>query len=367
VTKRIVFGLFGLIALVGGLASAQTYVRPSKGTVLSWYTAPQGAAAATVTSFYDWTAFYSASIVLSFAKQDGTSCACPSVFNPSTGQTRAQCSFAFPKFNIKATADKTASTLIDQLNYDGATFFVFGNAATDAYAVPSLNLQLPFIKGEFRTGTYTDYAGNAIATPCYAKIVATPLPFPFQMIVEGAPVSFDPNTGQGTPNPIIAGGIAWDYGYPANLPLNVDQSSGALFVRQHTRPKLNPGSEAVVTVPQYAKVCASNVDCGNTGGYISSCVAGACTVAMVLYASGYPAAGGRFQNVGVYPALCAAGEDASQLSSTRYSFILKADTSAGAGAGGTIEIPFAHSEDQNKTKVFCTGSGGDTTIAVMPY
>lgn len=363
-SKRIILGLLGLF-LVAGVAAAQTYVRPSKGAVLALYSSPQNAPEPTTSSLYDWTSFYSANLIVTFASPTGGGCICPQATR--NGQTRQQCTFTAPRFNIKGTADKTSPTFLDLFNIDGAGFMVFGNPATDGFAIGSINIQTPYIKTQFWAGSYTDFAGNpVVGYQCVMKVFSTPLPYPYQYLVEGAGVSFDNQRLISDPNPVISGGVSW-WEDGINLPLNIDQGSGALMVRQQTMAKLNPASEAVVTVPQYAKACATDADCGNTGGYISSCIAGACSVSMVALAAGYPQSGVRLQNVGVKPALCAAGENANALSTTRYSFVLKADTAAGAGGGGVIDLPTAYSNDDAKRKVYCTGSGGDTTITVMPY
>lgn len=358
------------VLLVAAKASAQTYVRPSKGTPINLYTSAQNAASATISSYYDWTSFYSVNLVVTFAKADGTACACP------LAAGRVQCRFNFTKFNIKGTADKTVTdfnAMLMTYNRDGTATELFGNLATDGFAVGNINIQTPYIKTQFRTGTYTDYSGAAIATPCIMKVVATPLPNPYRFAVEGDQVYFDVNTYRspvGFPQAVTTGGFVWDneVGANANLPANIDISSGAMLVRQHTRPKLGQfDSEQVVQVAQYAKVCANDAACGNTGGFLNSCVAGFCSTTMVAEVSGYPQSGVRLQNVGTNPAICAAGENAANLSSTLYTFVLKADTAANAGNGGVMEIPFLYSDDAAKRRVYCAGNGGDTVILGMLY
>ena len=339
------------------------YTRPSKGTATQWYYSAQNAASATTTPLYDWSAFYSLSIFTTFAKANGSACDCP------LAAGRVQCTYSFTKFNIKGASEKTSPTFFTVQTSDGGAALVFSNTTTDGFLTGGVNIQATFIKGEFRTGSYVDYAGNPVNTECYMKVVVQPLPYPYRYEVNGVETAFDSNELRTTPAPLIMGGVSWwdEPGFSMNLPLNIDQGSGALAVREHYEPKLS--DDSATTVVQFHKACANNNDC-SPGGFASQCSGGQCTVTMVAEASGYPQSGVRIQNVGTFPAYCAAGENASQLDPTsgKYSFILKAESVAGDGTGGVLDIPTLHTSVTAKRTVYCTVNAvGTTTIAVLPH
>ena len=80
--------------------------------------------------------------------------------------------------------------------------------------------------------------------------------------------------------------------------------------------------------------------------------------------------GVRLENVGAQPVYCAAGESASNVSLTNYSFSLKKPAAAGDGSGGVMDIPqmnvlFASS---GSNEVYCIAPvAGASSVAVMPY
>jgi hypothetical protein len=349
--KRLfVFGVavafaFGLIAALASNADAQTYVRPSKGTVLQIFSLPQNTAV-TTSQTYDWTSFSATAGSLRFAQANGTTaCACPA---------GNQCTI---EFSVKVLGSTVKSGPFYELEGFGATAPVFGNTSFDGFSVGVTNISVPYIQYQMYTGPFTNKTtGLPIATPCHVFYAVTPTPFTFRQLSEGL---FSARTIlPGNASPVIMGGSDYLFdGYQNTKPymMRVNED-GALAVTS------GAGMPALPTTANYGAPSPYTV-AASPNPATQVWEFGGATMGM--------RSGLRLENVGAQPVYCAAGTDSSNVSLTNYAFSLKKPAVAGDGSGGSIDISqFAvrFTSGGDAAKVFCIAPvAGSSSVAVMPY
>ncbi len=317
-------------------ADAQTvqpvYARPSKGPVLTTFNAT--VSPSTITSAtYDWTAFTSANVSLKLATAAGTRCPCPSGVD--------NCEAAL-RFDIKTSTSKTGPfadvdgfTLQTQIGYNP------GSPANEpaVLAAGQYNIGDPYVQFGGAFTAYTDTGtGNPVAG-CFLTITITPIPFTNRVASEGPYQGVVSSIS--TVRPLMSGGV--DYvplggsGQSYTTHVNRVNATGVLAVGFGSSDPILPATSPV-----------------------------AVNAATLVYTATPAQRGVRLQNVGANPALCAAGANAASVAAGRYSFVLAA--AATVGAGGTFDV---HQLDTSNSaangKVYCLGSGGATSIAILPY
>lgn len=332
-----------------GTAVAQTvqpvYTRPSKGTVLTTFNAPQNSTA--TTTVYDWSAFSSAQPTIKFAKADGTGCACPAGHS---------CGMLNVVVNTLGSSSKTGPFfLVDSFTaVPGVP--VSGVAANDAIPLAQVNIPVPFAQFSASIGNFFDSTTSTpIATPCYMTVTVTPIPFTNRQTVEGG--SYNHTVLPGTNQPVIVGGS--DYVYNAvgtSTPNNIRvNDNGVLAVG---------GGAGIPILPTAANY-------GGASPFSVAASPAAATLVFEFSGSTFGARHGlRLENVGAQPVYCAAGEDSSLVSVTNYAFTLKKPAAAGDGSGGIMDIPQMNVTYANgdSAKVYCIAPvAGASSVAVMPY
>ncbi len=317
-------------------ADAQTvqpvYARQSKGPVLTTFNATVSASTITSATF-DWTAFTSANQSIKFATASGTRCACPSGVD--------NCLAAF-SLGYKTSTNKLGP---------------FGDIDNSAYSVPlgynpaapvteplvinlgEVNIGDPYVQFFAAFTAYTDTGtGNPVAG-CFMTVTITPIPFTNRVAAEGPYQGVIPSIS--TVRPLMSGGA--DY-----IPLG---GSGQTYTTRVNRVN----ATGVLAV-----------GFGSSDPILPATSPVAINAATLVYTATDNQRGVRLQNVGANPALCAAGADAANVAAGRYSFVLAA--AATVGAGGTFDV---HQLDTSNSaangKVYCLGSGGATSIAILPY
>lgn len=337
---------FVLLCLFAYSAVAQTvqpvYTRPSKGTVIQTFSAPQNTAIVT-SSVYDWTAFTSASAFFKFAKADGTGCACPA---------GKKCTMNF-EYGVIGGAVKTGPfATLDSFEAD---FPVTGTAANDVYQLVQTNVAVPFIKFTAATGAFTNVTdGVPIATPCFLTVTVTPIPFTYRNSVEGL---YPARTPAPNAAPSISGGIDYQfnaYGAAISQIFRVNEN-GVLAVG---------GGAGIPILPTAA----------NYGAASPFTVAASPAAATKVFEFGGATFGQRhgvrLENVGAQAVYCAAGDASSSVSLTNYSFSLKKPATAGDGSGGVMDIPQMKVSfgSGDSIRVYCIAPvAGASSVAVMPY
>lgn len=330
---RIAFAIAAIILAYGfcGEANAQTtqpvYTRPSKGAVLPLINASQGTSAVT-SPVYDWSAFSAVTATVKFSKADGTACDCP------TGA--GTCTYAWT-YRVSGSTSKTGPFFI--LDSRGLGILLQNVANEDGFTLPPDNISTPYAQFSAQAVSYKDNTNTNVPTACFLNITTTPIPFTYRTIAEG------PQSG-GTPfatnaASLISGGM--DY---------VETSTGS---RLYTVRTSRVNTTGVVAV-----------GFGSANPLLPATSPVAVNAATLVYTATENQRGVRLQNVGANPALCAAGASAASVAAGRYSFALAA--AATVGAGGTFDVQqLDTSNSAANGKVYCLGSGGATSIAIMPY
>lgn len=326
-------------------ALAQTYVRPSKGTVLQIFSLPQNTAV-TTSQTYDWTSFSATAGSLRWAQANGTTaCACPA---------GNQCTI---EFSIKILGSTVKTGPFYELESSAATAPVFGNTAYDGFTVGLTNISVPYIQYQMYTGAFMNKTtGLPIATPCYTFYAVTPTPFTFRQASDGV---YNARTIlPGNAAPVILGGSDYIFdGYQNTKPYMV---------------RVNEDGAVAVTGGAGLPILPTTANYGAPGPFaVAASPNPATQVWEFAGATMGTRSGLRLENVGNQPVYCAAGTDSSNVSLTNYAFSLKKPATAGDGSGGIIDIPqfatrFASGGDQNK--VYCIApAAGASSVAVMPY
>lgn len=316
-------------------ANAQTtqpvYTRPSKGAVLQTFSGTVSATIVTSPTF-DWTAFSAATISARFANASGNRCSCPS------GVDNCLASFTI---GYKTSTSKTGP-FGDVLNSTVPFPLMYNPSApvTDPL-VNSLgvyNINDPYVQFFSAFTAYVDTGTGLPVTGCFLTITITPIPFTSRVVAEG-PASGGADSG--TVSPVLPGGF--DY-----IPLG---GSGSIYSIHANRVN----STGVVAVGH-----------GSGNPILPATTPVAVNAATLVYTASVNQRGVRLQNVGANPALCAAGASAASVAAGRYSFALAAAATVGAGGSFVVE-QLDTSNSAANGKVYCLGSGGATSIAIMPF
>jgi hypothetical protein len=334
----ITFAIVGVILTFGFCCDAQAqttqpvYTRPSKGAVLTTFNATVSATVVTSVTF-DWTAFSSANVSVKFATASGTRCACPSGVD--------NCYAAF-QLGYKTSTSKTGP--FGDIENSSITLPIGYNPTAPAtepavFAGGQFNIGDPYV--QFFTA-FTDYKDSVTGNPvagCFLTVAITPIPFTGRLLVEGPYTGIVPSTSQ--INPVMSGG-------PDYVPPNGGGQGATLYA-------MRVNATGVVAVG------------GGSGNPLLPATSPvAVNAATLVYTATVNQRGVRLQNVGANPALCAAGANASSVAAGRYSFALAA--AATAGAGGTFDVTQLDTRNSaSNGKVYCLGSGGATSIAILPY
>jgi hypothetical protein len=330
---RIAFAVAAIILAYGfcGEAHAQTtqpvYTRPSKGAVLTILNASQGTPAVT-SPVFDWSAFSAATATVKWSKADGTACDCP------TGA--GTCTYSWT-YRVSGSTSKTGPFFI--LSSLGVNIPLQNIANEDGFTLSPENISTPYAQFSAQAVSYKDNTNTNVPTACFLNITTTPIPFTYRSIVEGP-------SSAGTPLPansssVISGGL--DY--------VVSPAGSNLYTVRTSRVN----TTGVVAV-----------GFGSANPVLPASTPIAINAATLIYTATENQRGVRLQNVGANPALCAAGENAASVAAGRYSFALAAAATVGAGGTFTVE-QLDTSNSAANGKVYCLGSGGATSIAIMPY
>lgn len=140
--------------LLSATASAQTYVRPSKGapiTIASSVAATSVAATYTASALFDWSSFAGVIITVN-----------------QTGQG----TFSNCKYGVRVQALGSSTT-------NAADFFLLNVANNDYKASTSQAWYIRVLPGYLRFSIGTYQAASAGAPACSYKVTATPLPFDY--------------------------------------------------------------------------------------------------------------------------------------------------------------------------------------------
>lgn len=312
-------------------ADAQTtqpvYTRPSKGSVLTVLNASQGTAAVT-SPVFDWSAFTAVTTTLKWSKADGTACDCP------TGA--GTCTYSWT-YRVSGSTSKTGPFFI--LTSLGLNLPLQNIAVEDGFTLVPENIATPYAQFTAQAVSYKDNTNTNVPTACFLNITVTPIPFTYRSASEGVNNAGTPTAANASP--VLSGGV--DYvASPAS-----SSSYTARIARVNTT--------GVVAV-------------GNGSGdpLLPATSPVAVNAATLVYTATTAQRGVRLQNVGANPALCAAGANAASVAAGRYSFALAA--AATVGAGGTFDVQqLDTSNSAANGKVYCLGSGGATSIAILPY
>jgi hypothetical protein len=330
---RIAFAIAALVLGYGfcGDAEAQTvqpvYTRPSKGAVLTLINASQGTALVT-SPVYDWTAFTAVTATVKFSKADGTACDCPT--GPGT------CTFAWT-YRVSGSTSKTGPFFI--LSSLGLGLPLQNVAIEDGFTLSPDNISTPYAQFSAQAVSYKDNTNTNVPTACFLNITITPIPFTYRTVSEGPQSAGTPLAANSSS--VISGGL--DY---------VETSTGSRLYTVRTNRVNTTGVLAVG---------------GGSGDPLLPATSPvAVNAATLVYTATENQRGVRLQNVGANPALCAAGENAASVAAGRYSFALAAAATVGAGGTFTVE-QLDTSNSAANGKVYCLGSGGATSIAIMPY
>lgn len=332
--------LAGCIAILAygfcGDASAQTtqpvYTRPSKGSVLTVYSAaaPQASFATSVT--FDWSAFSSADVVFTFATSSGGRCSCPSGVD--------NCIATFD-FGVQQSTSKTGPFgITNRLPYVFPISYDPGSTGPFVGLFGQVNISAPYVQFFGKFTSYIDSGtGNPVAG-CVLTATVTPIPFTDRVAAEGPFPGVVPSISQ--VKPLMSGGV--DY-------VDTSGGSGTQYSTQVTRVN----AQGVLAVGG-----------GSGNPALPATTPIAVNAATLVYTATAAQRGVRLQNVGANPALCAAGDSAASVAAGRYSFALAA--AATAGAGGTFDVQQLDTRNGSANgKVYCLGSGGATSIAILPY
>jgi hypothetical protein len=330
---KIALAIVALILGYGfcGDAHAQTtqpvYTRPSKGAVLPLINASQGTSAVT-SPVYDWSAFSAVTATVKFSKADGTACDCP------TGA--GTCTYSWT-YRVSGSTSKTGPFFIlDSLSLG---LLLQNVAIEDGFTLAPNNISTPYAQFGAEAVSYKDNTNTNVPTACFLNITTTPIPFTFRNIAEG-PQSAGAPAATNTAS-VISGGL--DY---------VVSSAGSNLYTVRTARVNTTGVQAV--------------GFGSGNPVLPATTPVAVNAATLVYTATENQRGVRLQNVGANPALCAAGASAASVAAGRYSFALAA--AATVGAGGTFDVQqLDTSNSAANGKVYCLGSGGATSIAILPY
>ena len=312
-------------------ADAQTvqpvYTRPSKGPVLTVLNASQGTAAVT-SPVFDWTAFTAVTATVKWSKADGTACDCP------TGA--GTCTYSWT-YRVSGSTSKTGPFFI--LSSIGLNIPLQNVAAEDGFTLTPENIGTPYAQFRAEAVSYKDNTNTNVPTACFLNITITPIPFTYRNASEGIQSAGTPSPANSSP--VISGGL--DY---------VVSSAGSNLYTVRTERVNATGVQAV--------------GFGSGDPLLPATSPVAVNAAVLVYTATSAQRGVRLQNVGANPALCAAGANAASVAAGRYSFALAA--AATAGAGGTFDVQqLDTSNSAANGKVYCLGSGGATSIAILPY
>ena len=330
---RIAFAIAALMLGYGfcGDAEAQTvqpvYTRPSKGAVLTLINASQGTSLVT-SPVYDWTAFTAVTATVKFSKADGTACDCP------TGA--GTCTYAWT-YRVSGSTSKTGPFFI--LSSLGLGLPLQNVAAEDGFTLSPDNISTPYAQFSAQAVSYKDNTNTNVPTACFLNITITPIPFTYRTVSEGPQNAGAPLAANSSS--VISGGL--DY---------VETSTGSQLYTVRTNRVNTTGVLAVGG--------------GSGNPLLPATTPVAVNAATLVYTATENQRGVRLQNVGANPALCAAGKDAASVAAGRYSFALAAAATVGAGGTFTVE-QLDTSNSAANGKVYCLGSGGATSIAIMPY
>jgi hypothetical protein len=312
-------------------ADAQTtqpvYTRPSKGAVLTVLNASQGTSAVT-SPVFDWSAFTAVTATVKWSKADGAACDCP------TGA--GTCTYSWT-YRISGSTSKTGPFFI--LSSIGLNIPLQNVAAEDGFTLTPENIATPYAQFRAEAVSYKDNTNTNVPTACFLNITITPIPFTYRNASDGIQAAGAPAAANSSP--VISGGL--DY---------VVSSAGSNLYTVRTARVNTTGVQAV--------------GFGSANPALPATTPVAVNAATLVYAATENQRGVRLQNVGANPALCAAGASAASVAAGRYSFALAA--AATAGAGGTFDVQQLDTSSSSANgKVYCLGSGGATSIAILPY
>lgn len=318
---------YGFCADANAQTTQPVYTRPSKGAVLTILNASQGTSAVT-SPVFDWSAFTAATTTLKWSKADGTACDCPT--GPGT------CTYSWT-YRVSGSTSKTGPFFI--LTSLGLNLPLQNIAVEDGFTLVPENISTPYAQFSAQAVSYLDNTSTPVPTACFLNITVTPIPFTYRSASEGVNNAGTPTASNASP--VLSGGV--DY-----VPSPASPSS-------YTARLDRVNATGVVAV-----------GFGSSDPILPATTPVAVNAATLVYTATTAQRGVRLQNVGANPALCAAGANAASVAAGRYSFVLAA--AATVGAGGTFDV---HQLDTSNSaangKVYCLGSGGATSIAILPY
>lgn len=350
-----------LLALVAALtavtASAQTYIRPSKGKALTLATDVNldvSADPAVLSPVYDWSAFSGVQIRMFVTKNGApitdflTNCNCiPTVWTLGS-----------------QTVD---GTYVIQSDFTASTSFFVNNTASLTYTVGNTS---PYLQFNTRVpATACPPVIDPAKTGCKLQVTAVPFPTDSNVRVNFGALPTSVAAPTTTVSPVLAGGLRREYdGTTGAASIN-----GTAMTLRMDRNGATMGTNGVsygnntITAPVTVTniIPAAVFNAGNLDPL-------PCTA--IFPAAGYPLndfclkpSSVTVQNTGAFPVRCAFTStnvlpSPPVVSAVNYQFILKAATAAGNGGTRTFK---------NITKPFsviqCIAVGGVSSVAATPF
>lgn len=300
-----------LCLLLSTAASAQTYVRPSKGKALTIFGAQTFAngSSGVTSAVYDWTAFESVQVIL----QHGSTCYYTLDVVGATSATGTFSTTLVPDANASSTYTSSSTT-----------------TNTRVYNVSQLP---PYLKFQIRPPSGATFGAatcsGSTATNSFTSLTVIPIPFTPRYEASGSVVANTVPTGPSYP--VIVGGVD-----PSGRVQTLNLDSNSYIVRGAYPNIANTFVSGVNSASQTVALPAPTVD------------------------QTYQRAEVFIQNVGTVTAYCKFDSATSPATTSDFSFVLAGGLAPHDGKGKSITLHGA-------PYIGCVTAAGTTTLLVNRY